>query len=122
MRPGFPVGARGLCRLPVGLRRTVCLQVGDRVGEARVVWLDLQQCLVTADRVVEPGHAVAPREIRRGAPSSEVVASALGVSAAVDSGNGESETVAEGLGVGLPWTPPVAALAIVPATMSREEA
>jgi hypothetical protein len=53
--------------------------------------------------------------------SPEVVASALGASVSVDSGNGESETVAEGLGVGLPWTPPVAAL-IVPATMSTEEA
>jgi hypothetical protein len=40
----------------------------------------------------------------------------------VDSGNGDSETVAEGLGVGLPWTPPVAALAIVPATMSTADA
>jgi hypothetical protein len=29
------------------------------------------------------------------------------------SGSGDSETAAEGLGVGLPWTPPVAALASV---------
>jgi hypothetical protein len=54
--------------------------------------------------------------------SSEVVASASGASVSVDSGNGESETVAEGLDVGLPWTPPVAALAIVPATMSTANA
>jgi hypothetical protein len=37
------------------------------LGETRVAWLDLQQRLVTADRVVEPGHAVAPSEVRRGA-------------------------------------------------------
>ena len=57
----------------------------------------------------------------------EVVASASGASVSgpsvsVGSGDGESETVREGLGVGLPWTPPVAALAIVAATMSTAKA
>jgi hypothetical protein len=43
---------------------------------------------------------------------SEVVASVSGASVSVVSGY--SETVAGGLDVGLPWSPPVAALAIVP--------
>src|SRR4029450_11593666 len=52
--------------------------------------------------------------------SSEVVSSASGASVSV--GSGDSETAAGGLGVGLPLTPPVAAFAIVPATMSTAHA
>src|SRR4029450_2844342 len=52
--------------------------------------------------------------------SSGVVSSASGASVSV--GSGESETATGGLGVGLPWTPPVAALAIVPATTSTAHA
>jgi hypothetical protein len=51
---------------------------------------------------------------------SEVVASSSGASVSV--GSGEFETATGGLGVGLPWTPPVAALATVPATMSAATA
>jgi hypothetical protein len=76
---------------------------------------------VTADRVVEPGQADARGEVRGAVPVlSEVVPSASGASVSV--GSGESEAATEGLGVGLPWTPPVAALAIVPATMSTAHA
>jgi hypothetical protein len=64
VRPRVPVRARGLRGLSGGMRREVRLQVRERVGEARVVWLDLQQRLVTADRVVEPGPAIASGEVR----------------------------------------------------------
>mgnify|MGYP003694468763 CR=1 FL=1 len=58
---------------------------------------------------------------------SEVVDSASGprsrwVRGLSPVGSGESETATGGLGVGLPWTPPVAALATVPATMSMAPA
>lgn len=45
-----------------------------------------------------------------------------GASVSVGSGEVESVTVAEGLRVGLPCTPPVAALAIVPAAMTTANA
>ena len=72
VRPGVPVPrvpmrVRSLRGLFCSLRGCVRLQVGERVGETRVVWLDLQQRLVTADRVVEPGLAVARGEVRCGA-------------------------------------------------------
>jgi hypothetical protein len=67
MRARVAVRARSLRSLSGGLRREVRLQVGERVGEARVVRLDLQQRIVTADRVVEPGPAVARGEVRCGA-------------------------------------------------------
>src|SRR4029450_2328050 len=54
--------------------------------------------------------------------SSEVVSSASGASVSVGSVDSQSEPAAEGLGVGLPRTPPVAALAIVPAAMSTAHA
>jgi hypothetical protein len=63
--PDFPWVRAAFAAFLSAVHRTVRLQVGDRSAEARVVWLDLQQRLVTADCVVEPGHAVAPREIRR---------------------------------------------------------
>ena len=113
--------ARSLRRLSGGLRREVRLQVGERVGEARVVWLDLQQRLVTADRVVEPGQAVARGEVRCGAGLVRGRRFRLGGLGLGGFGGLGLVSETEGLGVGLPWTPPVAALAIVP-TMSTANA
>ena len=96
--------------------------VGERVGETWVVWLDLQQRLVTADRVVEPGQAVARGEVRCGAGLVRGRCFCLGGLGLGRLGGSVSVSETEGLGVGLPWTPPVAALAIVPATMSMANA
>ena len=52
--------------------------------------------------------------------SASGASAVLGSGASVSVGSGYGET--EGLGVGFPWTPPVAALAIVPATMSTANA
>ena len=117
------VRARSLRCLSGGLRRGVRLQVPERAGQARVVRLDLQQRLVTADRVVEPGQAVARGEVGCGAALVRGRRSASGASVSVGSEASVSVSATEELGVGLPpWTPPVAALAIVPATMSMAPA
>jgi hypothetical protein len=112
-----PVRACILRCLSSGMRREVRLQVGERVGEARVVWLDLQQRLVTADRSC---RARSDRRMRRSPVRCRSCPRSCRFGLWGPRSRWAPATLRRppgGLGVGLPWRPPVAAFASVP-TMS----
>ena len=78
---------------------------------------------VALSRPVRPTHAeksgsVPVRSEVVGSDSGASVSVGSGASVSVGSGEGDADAVTEGLGVGLPGTPPVAALAMVPAATS----
>ena len=78
---------------------------------------------IALSRPVRPTHAeksgaVPVRSEVVGSDSGASVSVGSGASVSVGSGEGDADTVTEGLGVGLPGTPPVAALAMVPAATS----